>query len=257
MKDMQKNMEKQILSMNREDMSVLAVRRSTRLVLASSLIYILLTCVLLSPLYDVFSSNTLYQGAWWLSAISIVSDVLQLLLFFTAYSVTIYALWRGGWKKGKQTVIVYALLTVLIFAVNYFIPCLTLGYPLFDEFDMKAVAVTASLELLQYGVIVLLSCIHIRGWQKKQAWNPDGAQGRDSVLPLTSMFVLRNPVQRSAFDMALILLVGGVLKHLIYHVASSEGILWLVVDLVGDLLVAMTAYLVSLLLLNCWHRRIK
>jgi hypothetical protein len=212
----------------------------------------------------------LYQDTWWLNLLGILLDVLELAVLVICYPITVYALWRGRFRKGKSVVIAMSLFTLAKYVGNYVATCiadgaLPSGSVLLD--DLELLLPGLFVELIPYWLIVALSCLHMSRWRKGQ--EKDLAQAvlsgevlRPSVpLPIGKLFNMRNPVQRSLFDMALVFLLYRLISHLIYQLTLivwtglPDSGLQVAVDLMGDVVVAVVSYLVGLLLVNRLHSK--
>lgn len=251
--------------LNRESLTRLALRRITGLVCLLNVAFLVLYCAVLAPLYVSLASNVLYQGAWWLNLLGILLDILELAVLVICYPVTVYALWRGRFRYGKSVVITVSLFTLAKYVCNYVATCITgralpSGSVLLDLSALLA-------ELIPYWIIVALACFHMSRWRKRQESAHAQAVLNGEVLtptdplPLGKLFNFRNPVQRSLFDMALVVLLTRLARHLIYQmtliawVGAPDNGLQVAVDLIGDVVVSVVTYLVGLLLVNSLHQK--
>ena len=251
--------------LNQEGLTRLALRRITRLVCLLNVAFLVLYCAVLAPLYGSLASNVLYQGAWWLNLLGILLDILELAVLVICYPVTVYALWRGRFRYGKSVVITVSLFTLAKYVCNYVATCITgralpSGSVLLDLSALLA-------ELIPYWIIVALACFHMSRWRKRQESAHAQAVLNGEVLtptdplPLGKLFNFRNPVQRSLFDMALVVLLTRLARHLIYQMAliawvgAPDNGLQVAVDLIGDVVVSVVTYLVGLLLVNSLHQK--
>lgn len=262
MKDMER--------LNQEGLTRLALRRITGRVCLLNVAFLVLYCAVLAPLYVNLASNVLYQGAWWLNLLGILLDILELAVLVICYPVTVYALWRGRFRYGKSVVIAFTLFTLAKYVCNYVANCITdgalpSGSVLLDDVLLLLPGLLA--ELIPYWIMVALACFHMSRWRKKQESTHAQAVLNGEVLtptdplPLGKLFNFRNPVQRSLFDMALMVLLTRLASHLIYQmtliawVGAPDNGLQVAVDLIGDVVVSVVTYLVGLLLVNSLHQK--
>lgn len=263
--------------MNEIDTSVqsrltrLSVRRTLLFVLLTQVLYTVLYAFVLNPLYTHFASDVLYKDAWWLNLIGVAIDATDVILFILVYPASLYALWRGGWRQGYRVPVLFSVLTLFKFAVNYAVGVFIEygGVPSGDFLadDLPLVIPLALLELLQYGIVLGLATLWYHVYRVRQADAAALAALRQkpyespAVLPLTRLFDMGNPVQRALFDAGLTVAVLGILRHVIYQLTlfaangRMDAPLQIAVDLVGDLLVGATLYLVGILLVNRFARR--
>lgn len=256
--------------LNQEGLTRLALRRLTRLVCLLNVAFLVLYCAVLAPLYVSLASNVLYQGAWWLNLLGIFLDILELAVLVICYPVTVYALWRGRFRHGRSVVIAFSLFTLAKYVCNYVANCITdgalpSGSVLLDDVLLLLPGLLA--ELIPYWIMVALACFHMSRWRKKQESTHAQAVLNGEVLtptdplPLGKLFNFRNPVQRSLFDMALMVLLTRLASHLIYQmtliawVGAPDNGLQVAVDLIGDVVVSVVTYLVGLLLVNSLHQK--
>ncbi len=212
--------------MNEIDTSVqsrltrLSVRRTLLFVLLTQVLYTVLYAFVLNPLYTHFASDVLYKDAWWLDLIGVAIDATDVILFILVYPASLYALWRGGWRQGYRVPVLFSVLTLFKFAVNYAVGVFIEygGVPSGDFLadDLPLVIPLALLELLQYGIVLGLATLWYHVYRVRQA---DAA----------ALAALRQKPYESPAVLPL--------------------------DLVGDLLVGAALYLVGILLVNRFARR--
>ncbi|MCI5886465.1 MAG: hypothetical protein MRZ53_01550 [Oscillospiraceae bacterium] len=263
--------------MNEIDTSVqsrltrLSVRRTLLFVLLTQVLYTVLYAFVLNPLYTHFASDVLYKDAWWLDLIGVAIDATDVILFILVYPASLYALWRGGWRQGYRVPVLFSVLTLFKFAVNYAVGVFIEygGMPSGDFLadDLPLVIPLALLELLQYGIVLGLATLWYHVYRVRQADAAALAALRQkpyessAVLPLTRLFDMGNPMQRALFDAGLTVAILGILRHVIYQLTlfaangRMDAPLQIAVDLVGDLLAGAALYLVGILLVNRFARR--
>ena len=263
--------------MNEIDTSVqsrltrLSVRRTLLFVLLTQVLYTVLYAFVLNPLYTHFASDVLYKDAWWLDLIGVAIDATDVILFILVYPASLYALWCGGWRQGYRVPVLFSVLTLFKFAVNYAVGVFIEygGVPSGDFLadDLPLVIPLALLELLQYGIVLGLATLWYHVYRVRQADAAALAALRQkpyespAVLPLTRLFDMGNPMQRALFDAGLTVAILGILRHVIYQLTlfaangRMDAPLQIAVDLVGDLLVGAALYLVGILLVNRFARR--
>lgn len=261
-------------TLRERELTRLSLRRVTRFALIGELIFIALYAFLLNPLYTSLSADILYADSWWLSLIGLAIDVSEYIPFAILYPASIYALWRGGWRRGWPIILMASIMTVFKFLINYAVGLyFEIGaLPSFELLSEDAALILPSLllELVQYGVVLVLTSIQLwlyRGRQTDIA--AEAALRRISyekppVLPLTRLWERFNPVQRSLFDMAVSVTVLSLfLRRLIYQLVqwenfgSTDGAFQITVDVLGDLIMGLLLYLVGILLVNRFARRDK
>lgn len=249
-----------------EKLTRLSVRRVMRFVLITQIVYTVLYAFVLNPLYTHFVSDILYQDAWWLNLIGFAIDAADVILFILVYPVSLYALWRGGWRQGYRVPVLFSVLTLCKFVLNYAVGSFIEygGVPSGDFLvdDLPLVLPLALLELLQYGIVLGLASLWYHVYRVRQADAVTEAALRQksytapAVLPLVNLFAMKNPVQRALFDAGIVVAVLGLMRHVIYQVTlilasgHADAPLQIALDVVGDLLVGLALYLVGLLLVN-------
>ena len=83
----------------------------------------------------------------------------------------------------------------------------------------------------------------------------------EPLLPFIRLLPFKNPLQRSAFYMALTVFLLRFAGHQIYQMTlflqtgRSDGLLIMVLDLISDIFIGVILYFVAMLLMNRFHRK--
>lgn len=252
----------------KDPQSRVTVRRMFLLVFLVAGLGFALRSFVLAPVYVRFASDIMYSTSWWVSILYLLIDGgwMDLAVFALCYPATLYAIWRAGLKDARRIPILYAILTVFKFAVNFIMTSLSDGaLPAWSEFvrlELPVILPQIFLELLQYALMILFICLLRKNYIRKRlhAGESDETFGTD-VFPFRGVFSRTNPVQRAIFWTAMVLLLGRVFMHFRYQLALyawygvTEGWVQMLIDLVFDLAVAAVFYFVSLLLLLRFSER--
>ncbi len=236
-----------------------------------------LKAFLLGPLYIRLDSDVLYQNTWWVDILYYFTDggLLDLAVFAIVYPITIYAVFYAGLRGSIRLPITFAVLTLLKFAVNFFMTSITDGaLPTPEKFvanDLPVILGMVALELVQY-VFVVVIAVFVQWRYEARIRVAEGmkllpvSKRVDYPLPpppfpFVNLLTWRNPLQRGAFLTALMVLLFRLTMHLVYQITLynfqgfSDGWLVMLVDLFADLFISVALYLVSLLIMMRLHRR--
>ena len=246
-----------------------AVRRMCGLTVLVAAVLYALNSFILSPLYIKFASDIVYADAWWVYILYYLTEegLLDLAVFAVCYPAAIYAVWRAGLKLAIRVPVAFALITLARFVVNFFMTAITdSALPDMNEFlsfDLPYIAVLYLLEMLQYALVIAMTLLVKRSYLRRRAYREAEALVADKkadpeapLLPFTRLVSMKNPLQCSAFLMALWMLITRVAMHQIYQLTlfiqtgSSDGLLIMVLDLISDIFVAVIFYFAALLLIS-------
>ncbi len=233
-----------------------AIKRMRIFVLLVSLIGYSLYSFVLAPIYTQLSADTLYQDRILTILLYYIVPAMDVIVFYLVYPATIYALWRGGFRKAWGVPLTFVLMTLGKFVANYMMTCFTDGgFPSWNTFvqdDLVEIGIPLLLELLQYGFVVLFA-VWLRGFTDPS--------DRAASFPIVKIFKFKPSAQLAAFLTAMVLLLGRVGMHAVYQWTlymfngSTDVLLLICFDLVGDILIATVAYFVMILLLSHFDKK--
>lgn len=250
----------------------LSVRRMCRLTVLISAICYAITSFVLAPIYIKYASDIMYAEAWWVYLLYYLTEegLMDLVVFAVCYPATIYAVWLVGLKQAIRVPVSFALITLGRFIANFFMTSIVDGaLPSageFFSFDLPYIGVLYLLEMLQYALVILLTVLVKRRYERKRE-EAALLSAADATVPETALFTftrllsVKNPVQLSALLMAAVLFVLRVAQHQIYqytlYITSgyTDGFVIMALDLISDIFVAVIAYFVALLLLSRFCRK--
>ncbi len=249
------------------------VRRMLRFTLLVAAIGFGLRAIVLSPIYIRFASDVAYADDWWVILLYYLTDggLCDLTVFALCYPATLYAIWVAGFKRAVSVPVLYAILTVVKFILNFIMSCITdSALPQFSDFvsgDLPIILAMVLLELLQYALMILIMIIWRSRYENRVALAAAATElGRDMppplpAFPLRRLVDMKNPVQGTAFLTALILFIGRLAMHQIYQYALyitsgyTDGIVVMLVDLLLDIFISVLFYFSFLLLLPRFHEK--
>ena len=255
--------------------AVLSARRFT---LFCAGICIALCSLILAPIFVRYSTDVAYKDSWWVYVLYTLTDggLLELVSMVLCYPASLYALWRVGFRRGVSVPLTFAGMTLAKYAVNFIFPALTYegALPDFDSFlgfDLPIMLANYAMEMAQFALVLLIAHI-LRTAFLRKAWMEQAESSEDGedfvpVDPDTGVLFrfqrllgLRNPVQLSAFLMAVVMSVFRIAMHQIYQYTlylngGTDGLLIMVLDLLGDLFIGVLAYFLALLLLSRFYRK--
>ena len=250
----------------------LACRRMMWITLAVSVACMVLYSIVLIPLYNGVSSNVLYDNTALPTVLYILMQSVEPIWFFAVYPVLFYALWRGGLRGARASLVSFGGCVLGKYVLNFTMTCVDEGalpsLTRFFEKDLPIIGGLILLELVQHVLVMLAACLWLRSYRRAFPWPAEGMTDRDAflaargnVFPLGKLPILQNPVMLMALSAAVIVLVGRLCNHLIYPMTLIFYNGWsysgkvILLDVVADLVICAIGYLVSLLLLSFFDRR--
>jgi len=250
------------------------VRRLCRLTILVASIGFAIGSFLLSPLYITFVSDVVYADTWWVYILYYLTegDVLAHAVYAVCYPAAIYAAWHAGLKRSIRIPVSFALITLARFLVNFFMTTvMDSALPSMEDFltfDLPYISALYLLEMLQYTLVIAIALLVKRRFFRKREYREACAiperkelEPLAPMLPFDRLFALKNPLQRSAFYMALLVFLLRFAGHQIYQMTlylqtgRSDGILIMILDMIADLFVGVILYFVALLLMNRFHAK--
>jgi hypothetical protein len=239
---------------------------------------ILVCSIILAPLFVRFVSDVMYKDTWWVYLLYTLTDggLIDTAVIILCYPLSLYAVWLGDMKQAYRVPLVFALMTLLKYAVNLIYPVLTYEGVLpdahqFAHFDLPIMLANYGLEMLEFAVILLLAVLVKRAYTRKKLMeqarelmedfdSETAVVSMEPLFPFTRLLALRNPIQLSAFLMALTVTVVSAVAHQIYqstlyYYGGTEGLKVMAMDMTMDLFMGVIAYFAALLLISRLHRK--
>lgn len=249
-----------------------ACRRMMLWTMIVSAVGVTLYSVVLAPLYTSIANDYMYASTVWPTVLYVLLQSVEPVVFLFVYPAVIYALWRGGLKGARGTLIVFGSCTLVKYVINFLVTSISEGgLPSASAFwsnDVPLIGGMIFLELLQHGLVTLVVWLWIRSYRRVFPWpahDVPSAKGfmeaRGDVLPFGRLPALRNPLMLASLSAMIIMMLGRLCNHLIYPltliVYNGWSYSWTVIltDVIIDLAVCALGYLFSLWLLTSFDRR--
>ncbi len=252
-------------------------RRILRLTILCAGLGFALKALLLSPIYVRLATDIAYANAWWLDILYFLTDggLIDLIVFAICYPATLYAIRFDGLRASLRIPLAFSAITLLKFVANFFVDSAFEGaLPALNRFladDFPLILTMFLLELFQYIWVILIALL-VRRLYEGRIRVAEGMSllPRDKRViyplpprdfPFVTIYARRNALQRGALLTAIMMTVGRVLMHLIYQIAqftqfgSSEGWQIMLIDLIGDIVIGVIFYFVSLLIMMSLHQK--
>lgn len=234
------------------------LQRLTLTAIAVSLGLFCIFAFALSPAKVILGSDATVGIDYLPNILDISGKAIDFFAFFVCYGITLFGLYRFGFKKSFPIIISYSTMTFLKYALNIFSSRIifhTAQEKLSD--DIKASLVSLSVELMQYFIVIAVSQSIIGRFRKLAAVATKNAEklgdadlfdARDKVFPYEKLFSFSNPVLRAAFFSAAVVSSFLVLQRLIYDLkiglpTGAADALWMVAGYASDLIVGILGYL--------------
>lgn len=237
------------------------LQRLTLITLAVSLGLFCIFAFALSPAKVILGSDATIGIDYLPNILDISGKAIDFFAFFICYGITVFGLYRLGFKKSLPIMISYSAATFMKYALNILSSRLiyhTAQERLSD--DIKASLVSFSVELLQYFIVIAVSQSMIGRFRKLAAVATKNAEklgdgklfdARGKVFPYEKLVSFSNPVLRAAFFSAIVVSSFLVLQRLIYDftIGFPTGVadaLWMVAGYASDIAAGVLGYLVMI-----------
>ena len=247
------------------------VRRMLKTVFLVAALGFGIQSLILHPVFIQLASNVAYKNTWYTTILYYLIDggLIDITVFAVCYPATAYAIWKEGLKASRPVTVTFSLITACRFLLNYVMSCLTdTGFPHVDEFlrDLPPILLMLFLELLQYAIVIALIVLASKRYESRMT----AAELRRGlteeklpapVFPFTKLVNFRNPLQFTAFWTSVILFLSRELGYHIYELTlylnfgSTDGWADMLLNLLGDLALAVLVYFAALLLLPRFHSK--
>ena len=248
------------------------LRRMLKLVLLVSILCFGIKALALHPLFIRLAANVIYKDAWYTNILYYLIDggLIDLAVFSVCYPAALYAVWKDGLKNAKSVPIAFSLVTAGKFVANYVMTCVTEGSFVISGrdllVDLSMIIPMLLLELLQLWAPIVVLARRKRHYDEQTAaavlgHTSHGEGACASVLPITRLLSLRNPLQLSALLYSLILFVGLEVSYHTYQLTlynyygETDGWLGMLLNLMTDLAFGVALYFIAILLFNRFHNR--
>lgn len=241
-----------------------AVRRMLRLVLLAAAIGFGVKALILHPIFIQLDANIVYKYAWYTTVLYYLIDggLIDLSVFAVCYPASLYAVWKEGIKGAKSVPIAFSLITLGKFLVNYIVNTVMDGaLPDPDDFlaDIPMILAMLALELIQYGLPILLLCLLKKRYDERVETSELRSELTETeapapVFPFARLVSFKNPLQLSALAYSLIVFLGLEIGYHIYQLTlmnlygATDGWANMLINLLTDLVLGVVLYFVAILL---------
>lgn len=238
-----------------------------------------LCSLILTPIYLRYATDVAYMNTWWVYILYCLTDggLLDLAAIALCYPASVYVLWRMGFRRSVSVPLTFAGMTLAKYVVNFVFPALTYegSFPdgnTFFGFDLPIMLANYGLEMLQFAVVLLLAHLFRRAYLRR-AWIEQAQASEDGenfiptdpdtgvLFSFRRLLGLKNPVQLAALLGAAVVSCSRIAMHQIYEYTlflfngATDGLLIMVLDLVGDLFIGVLLYFIALLLFARFFRK--
>ncbi len=218
-------------------------------------IYILFICM-----NNVFGSNIVFQGTMLYEITEWIYLAVELAAFFLVYAVSIYAIFRDGWKPAFSYGYVYCIITfarhLILFALNWaFFGLRTRDVP----FQLLMTLISLLLELSQYAIVYVIAMLLTRRFDRYVDVMKQGAArlkgvevDRDRlVFPFRKIPLKNDPLRASALLSAVLISAVRVASRISYDISygaptDRADLLWMIAYYTIDILIGVVAYFAML-----------
>lgn len=225
-----------------------------------------LFCFCLVPLWRMLASDVAYMDTVLPDVVEFLFDVTELCAISLGYAVSVYIIYRFGVSGSAVSAAIFGCATLFKYAANLVMSWADAGFIIRSVTnDIWSSIIPLLLELLQYFIVIRLAISafgdrldavkkHNR-LSKKLGY--DEADYDKGIYPFKSMFDLENPMLRTAFRAAVVVVVTKVLSRIVFDIMltlaeglpSLEEIPLMLVYYVSDAIPGVICYFVIILVL--------
>ena len=228
--------------------------------------------LIITPIYVSLESNVAFSGSLLSLFIYYFKDILEVIAFSVAYAVIIFSVLLLPKRRARIAALIYTAVYFLQIPIK-----LLLNIPLYGSLGSIDDITLDIIYLTLYFLLYMLQLLAV--WffattdsnkylryiaflrQKKNKKGHTLPSEPESPLPITKFFNRYNPLQRSAFKMSLLILalklLSRILNDISYGAPSSFGeVCIMLVYYVSDLLYALAAYVIVLLIFSFFHTKL-
>lgn len=235
---------------------------------------VLLDTLLITPIYVNLENNIAFSGSFLTMAVYYTKDLLGVVTFSVAYAMIIFSVLLLSKKQARLVVILYTLIYFVQIPLKLIMNIVIYGsLGSIDDItlDIMYLLFYFILYILQLLVVWLFATTDTNRYLRYVTFikYKNGKKGKQSalsdnelppVLPLTKFFNKYNPLQRSAFKMALLVfamkLLSRIANDIAYGAPTSFGeVLIMIIYYLSDLLYGLAAYVVALIVFSFLHTK--
>lgn len=235
--------------------------RLTVVTLAVSLGLYCIFAFVLSPAKVILGSDATVDIDYLPNILDVAEKAIDFFAFFICYGITLFGLYRFGFKGSMPIIAVFSSSTLLKYALNILSSRLIFhtAHEMLSD-DIKASLVSLFAEFAQYFIVIAISQAIIGRFRKLASVAAKNAEklgntalfnAREKVFPYDKILTFSNPILRAAFFSAVTVVSFLVLKRMIYDFAIGfpTGIadaLWMIAGYSSDLAAGFLGYLVMI-----------
>lgn len=207
---------------------------------------------ILLPLNISMSNNIIYQLSAFPLILSFLSTLTELLVFWIALAVLVYAISTIGFRSCRSLMIIYGASIFYKHAVNLIIDSVTKGEFISSLLGSTAFNVFIELAIAAFAILFTRRFITVNaGLAIKE---------RVALFPFERLFDLDNPVQKSAFVASLAITVPRIFSRIIYDIviglpSDLKDALWMVAYYLLDVVTGVIGYLIMILLIMSFRQK--
>ena len=237
------------------------------------LLPILLDTTIITPVYVMLKSNVAFSGGALSTLIYYFKDVLSIIAFASSYAIIIFSMLFLERKIARYLVWIYTAIFFAQIPLKLLINILIYGslgsvWEILN--DVIYLTFYFLLNMIQLLIVYFIASADInkflrrreisRHAEKKKGKQPETEAS--SVLPISKFFDRRNPLQRSALKMSILMialkLLSRALNDISYGAPASFGeVLVMIAYYVSDILYGIAAYLIALIVFTFIYDKLK
>ncbi len=224
--------------------------------LISSAVFLVLSSLILTPLYIYTCSDVVYLKTVLPEILEIIIDIVDVAAYAVCFATIIYSIFKFSFKKSTGLIFIYCGYVFLKYLVNLVISSVVDG--VFSPSDIIYVVIYFALDIIIFSIILLISNIFLRRYYERRATveKANNTLGKktdsvyDELFAVKKFFSPKNPLQCAALVTGMILSAAKLLSRIRYDIfygaptSLADG-MWMLTYYVSDILIALIVYAIS------------
>lgn len=224
--------------------------------LISSAAFLVLSSLILTPLYIQACSDVLYATTVIPELLEIVIDIVDVAAYSVCFATVIYSIFKFSFKRSVGLILLYCAYVFLKYLSNLVISSVVEGR--FSPSDVIYVLIYFALDIFIFSVILLISFTFVRKYYEKReviekankTLGQRTATVYEELFAAKKFFSPKNPLHCSALLTGIILSAAKILSRIRYDIyigapTSLADAMWMVAYYVSDILIAVIVYVIS------------
>ncbi len=225
--------------------------------LISSAVFLVLSSIILTPLYIYACSDVVYATTAIPEILEIVIDIVDVMAYAVCFSVIIYSIFKFSLKSSVRLILVYCAYVFLKYLANLVISSIVDG--VFSPSDVIYVLIYLALDIILLALILTIAIAFMRRYYENRSVIEKANNTLEKKTPSVhedlfaakKFFSPKNPLQCAALVTGIILSAAKILSRIRYDIyigapTSLADTMWMIAYYASDILIAIIVYAISL-----------